>query len=51
MKSARKSLIRPGMSVIDAGAHVGYFTRLLAELVDSQGKVYAFEPNPHTFAI
>jgi FkbM family methyltransferase len=46
-----RRLIRPGMTVIDAGAHVGYFTRLFAELVGPQGKVYAFEPNPHTFAL
>jgi FkbM family methyltransferase len=46
-----RRLIRPGMTVIDAGAHVGYFTRLFAELVGPHGKVYAFEPNPHTFAL
>jgi FkbM family methyltransferase len=46
-----RRLIRPGMTVVDAGAHVGYFTRLFAELVESPGKVYAFEPNPYTFAL
>jgi FkbM family methyltransferase len=44
-------LIKPGMTVFDIGAHVGYFTRLYAKLVGPHGKVYAFEPNPHTFCL
>jgi FkbM family methyltransferase len=39
-------LIRPGMVVADIGANVGYFTLLMAELVGSEGRVHAFEPNP-----
>src|SRR5215510_7214671 len=44
-------LLRPGMIAIDVGAHIGYYTRLFAKLVGKHGKVYAFEPNPETFAI
>jgi FkbM family methyltransferase len=44
-------LIKSGMTVFDIGAHVGYFTRLFSDLVGAAGKVYAFEPNPHTFAL
>jgi FkbM family methyltransferase len=37
------SLIRPGMICFDVGAHVGYYSLLLAKL---GADVYAFEPNP-----
>ncbi len=37
---------KPGDTVIDVGAHIGYFTLFLAELVGPQGHVYAFEPDP-----
>ena len=33
-------------AALDLGAHIGYFTLLLASLTGNQGKVYAFEPNP-----
>jgi FkbM family methyltransferase len=32
----------------DVGANVGFYTLLLAELVGPQGKVFAFEPLPHS---
>lgn len=38
-----RQLLRPGMIVIDIGAHIGYFTRLAAEHVGKKGYVYAFE--------
>ena len=37
--------VSPGMTVIDAGANVGYFTMLLAHQVGAHGTVHAFEPN------
>ena len=37
-------VIKPGMTVVDVGANVGYFTLLFASLVGSRGQVYAFEP-------
>jgi len=43
-----KSLVREGMTVIDVGAHVGYYTLLAARLVGSGGRVYAFEADPAT---
>lgn len=36
----------PGQHVVDAGAHYGYFTLLLARAVGEQGHVYAFEASP-----
>lgn len=39
-------LVRPGMTVLDVGAHCGYFSVLMGDLVGPQGRVFAFEPNP-----
>ena len=41
-----RSRLRPGMSVVDIGANIGYFTMLAASLVGSEGRVLAVEPNP-----
>lgn len=46
-----KKIIQPGMTVIDIGAHIGYFTRLFAAAVGPSGHVYAFEPDPSNFAL
>jgi FkbM family methyltransferase len=40
--------IKPGDTVIDAGAHVGLFTLLLGYQVWEHGRVIAYEPNPRT---
>lgn len=39
-------VVRPGMVCWDVGAHVGFYTLLLAELVGPDGRVFAFEPLP-----
>jgi len=44
-----KQLLKPGMTVIDVGANVGYFSLLAADLVGTNGKVYAFEPEPENY--
>jgi FkbM family methyltransferase len=41
--------IRPGDTVVEAGANIGTETILLANLVGDTGKVYAFEPNRNVF--
>lgn len=46
-----KRLLRDGMTCIDVGAHVGYFTLLAARLVGSAGQVYAFEAEPSTYDV
>jgi FkbM family methyltransferase len=40
---ARRAL-RPGDVAIDVGAHIGFFTMLMASAVGPEGRVYAFEP-------
>ena len=39
-------LARPGITAIDVGANLGYFTILMAAGVGPQGRVLAFEPHP-----
>ncbi|OGX15730.1 MAG: hypothetical protein A2166_03120 [Omnitrophica WOR_2 bacterium RBG_13_41_10] len=41
-----EQIVKPGMTVVDVGANIGYYTLLAAKLVGNEGKVYAFEPNP-----
>jgi FkbM family methyltransferase len=43
--------IKPGMVILDIGAHVGLFTLGAAKRVGPRGKVYSFEPAPATFEL
>jgi len=43
--------VQSGMTVLDVGAHFGYFTMLASHLVGPKGQVHAFEPTPSTFSI
>jgi FkbM family methyltransferase len=43
--------VRPGMTVLDVGANIGYFTLLSARLVGPEGRVFAFEPDPDNFRL
>lgn len=42
--------IRPGDTVVDVGANLGYYALIAAELVGEQGHVIAIEPNPSVYA-
>ncbi len=46
-----KGLLQPGMTVVDIGAHIGYYSLLAAQVVNKEGKVYAFEPEPSNFTL
>jgi FkbM family methyltransferase len=46
VQEALAELIKPGQTVYDVGANIGFFTILCSRLVGPQGKVYAFEPIP-----
>jgi FkbM family methyltransferase len=39
-------IVRPGDTVMDIGANFGLITVWLAALVGTEGRIYAFEPNP-----
>lgn len=43
-------LCRPGMHVLDIGAHVGYFSLLFAVRAGATGRVTTLEPNPSNVA-
>lgn len=43
---AMLQFVRPGAVCIDAGANLGYFSLMMAELAGPAGQVHAFEPNP-----
>ena len=43
--------LKPGMTFLDIGAHVGYFTLLGDWLVGDSGQVHSFEPTPSTFDV
>jgi len=41
--------LRPGMTFLDIGAHIGYYSMLASVVVGEKGKVYSFEPTPSTY--
>jgi FkbM family methyltransferase len=43
--------IRPGDTVMDVGAHVGYFTLLAAQAAGAEGRVIAIEPEPRNLEL
>jgi FkbM family methyltransferase len=46
-----RSLIEPGMVVVDVGANIGIFTLYAARSLQAKGRIYSFEPTPRTFRI
>src|SRR5579872_5541813 len=40
--------LRPGMTFVDAGANVGYYTAMAASIVGT-GRVIGYEPNPYAY--
>jgi len=46
-----ETFLKPGMTFVDLGAHVGYFTLHGAFLVGLTGFVYAAEPDPSNFSL
>lgn len=50
-EAVMRGLIRPGDTVLDLGAHIGYYTLLFAKLVGPKGRVIAFEPDPTNYSL
>ncbi len=48
---AFQQLLRPGMTVVDVGANIGYYTLLASAGVGLKGRVHAVEADPLTFNI
>jgi len=46
-----RALVRPGDHVLDIGANVGWYSKILSELVGPSGRVYSIEPVPSTFKL
>lgn len=43
--------IKPGMTVYNVGANIGYYSLLASECVGEHGSVLAFEPEPNNFEL
>jgi FkbM family methyltransferase len=46
MQAALNLLVRPGMTIYDLGANVGFISMIAARLIGPQGRVVSFEPLP-----
>lgn len=46
-----RAMVRPGMVVVDAGAHIGQYTLIASLAVGEKGKIHSFEPDPATFGM
>jgi len=41
-----RSLLAPGMNVVDVGANIGYYMLMFAQVVGPEGRIIAIEPSP-----
>jgi FkbM family methyltransferase len=48
--SLLKKYIRPGDVILDIGANIGFYARILAQLTGPHGKVHCFEPDKKNYA-
>ncbi len=45
------NVLKEGMTVVEVGANVGYYTLLVASKIGKHGKCFAFEANPEIFEL
>jgi FkbM family methyltransferase len=50
-RNVLRRVVRPGTTVLDVGANIGFYTCLFAVAVGPAGRVFAFEPTPSTLAL
>jgi len=43
--------VKPGMQLIDIGAHIGLFSATASQLTGPNGKIICFEPTPGTYTV
>ncbi|MBH0780854.1 FkbM family methyltransferase [Nocardia bovistercoris] len=43
--------LRDGATILDVGAHIGYYTMLTSALIGPRGAVVSFEPTPSTLTV
>ena len=48
-RSVMLGRIQPGDTILDVGAHIGYYTLLFAKRAGAAGRVFAFEPSTRTY--
>ncbi len=46
-----RNLIKQGDIVLDLGANFGWYTKFMADIVQSEGKVFSFEPIPMNYKV
>ena len=46
-----RRIMSQDMTLVDLGANIGYFSLIAAQAIVTNGKIYAFEPDPDTYAI
>lgn len=51
MTNIIKTIVKKDDVVCDVGAYIGYYTNLFSDLVEPNGKVFSFEPNPHSYQL
>ncbi|MES2512975.1 MAG: FkbM family methyltransferase [Bacteroidota bacterium] len=44
-----KKIIKPGDHILDIGANIGFYAKLLSQFTTDKGRVYCFEPDSQNF--
>jgi len=50
-KDILEKILKPGMTVLDIGANIGYYAIMESKLVGSKGSVIAVEPSPNNISL